>query len=301
MLSPLDPYAQQFLNNLGQITDAMNRAQEQVTTGSRINRVSDAPDSISSLLQARADLSSTQQTLTNLSRVQTQVNTGESVLESAVQMFNQVQTLGAEGATSTQTASSRADLAQQVNSILQQLVSAASTTVEGRYIFSGDSDQVAPYTYNASNNPPVSAYQGSAATTLAMDPNGTTFPVSLTAQQIFDSSDPTANVFTSIENLSSALSSNSDSAIQNAISGLSHVSDYLNTQLAFYGTTQNRITSAINFGQNLQNQLQSQIGNLQDADMSQSITEMTQAQTQYQAALTSRAQMPRTTLFDFLG
>jgi flagellin-like hook-associated protein FlgL len=47
--------------------------------------------------------------------------------------------------------------------------------------------------------------------------------------------------------------------------------------------------------------LQTQIGNLQDADLTSAMLELTQAQTQQQAALTARAQMPRTTLFNFLG
>jgi flagellin-like hook-associated protein FlgL len=48
-------------------------------------------------------------------------------------------------------------------------------------------------------------------------------------------------------------------------------------------------------------QLQTQISGLQDADETQSILQLTQAQTEQQAALQSFQQIPRTTLFDFLG
>ena len=50
-----------------------------------------------------------------------------------------------------------------------------------------------------------------------------------------------------------------------------------------------------------QTQLQTQIANLQDADLTGSILTLNQDQTQEQAALQSEARIPRTTLFDFLA
>jgi flagellar hook-associated protein 3 FlgL len=141
---------------------------------------------------------------------------------------------------------------------------------------------------------------GSAATRAAQFPDGTTFPVSETAQTIFDSSDPTTNVFQAIINLRTALANNNDAAIQTAASGLSKVGDYLNEQLAVYGNTQDQIASATNQSQDMQTQLRTQISGLQDTDMTSAITTLTQEQTQEQAALESEALIPRTTLFDYL-
>jgi flagellin-like hook-associated protein FlgL len=47
-------------------------------------------------------------------------------------------------------------------------------------------------------------------------------------------------------------------------------------------------------------QLQTQLSNLQDADEATSITQLTQAQTQMQAALDAQGRVPTTTLFDVL-
>ena len=46
MLSNLDPSAQQFLNNLNRIQERMSHAQREITTGRRVNQVSDDPDQI---------------------------------------------------------------------------------------------------------------------------------------------------------------------------------------------------------------------------------------------------------------
>ena len=300
MVSSLNPNAQQFLNSFNRITDALQKRQIEISSGLRVNQVSDAPDSISSLLAARARLSSVRQIGSNLVRFKSEANAGEQALESAVQLFDQVQTLGATGDTGTATAATRADLAQQLGSILEQMGGLAATQTEGRYIFSGDSDQQAPYVIDLTQSNPVSAYMGSPATRQAQYPDGTTFAVSETAQTIFDSSDPTTNVFQSIVNLRTALANNDDTAIQTAVSGLAKVGAYLNQQLAFYGTTQDQIASATSQGQDLETQLQTQISGLQDTDMTAAITQLTQEQTQEQAALQSEALIPRTTLFDYL-
>lgn len=301
MLSSLNPSAQQFLDSLNQIGDNMQRAQQQVSTGLKITQASDAPDSISSLLQARADLSRTEQSLTNLGQTKTETDAGEQALQGAVTLFDTVQTLGAAGASDTQTAATRLTLAQQLDTALQQFVGITGTSVGGRFIFSGDADQTVPYSYSAGAANPVSAYQGSASTRVAQSPNGTTFPIGLTAQQIFDSADPTTNVFTAVKNLSAALKANDSASIQASVDGLAKVSGYLNQQLASYGNIQHQVTSATNFGETLKTQLRTQISGLEDADLTSAILEITQTTTQQQAALQARARMPQQTLFSYLG
>lgn len=300
MISSLNSVNQAFVNSVDQITSQLNTEQLEMTSGLSIEQPSDAPDEVSELLQARASLSASQQISSNLSSVSTEVNTAEQSLESAVQLFTTVQTVAAEAATGTATASSRATDAQQLQSIEQQLVGLANTSIQGRYIFAGDSDQTQPYNYDPTQPDPVSAYQGSASTREIQNPEGGTFPVALTAQQIFDSTDPTTNVFSSINSLITAMNNNDQAAIQTAVNGLPAVASYLNQQLAFYGTTQDTISDATNYAQTQQTQLQSEISTLQDADATSVALEMTQAQTQLQAAMQSKAEIPQSTLFDFL-
>jgi flagellar hook-associated protein 3 FlgL len=301
MISSLNASDQQFLNNLGVVQQRLSTDELQLSSGLKMAQVSDDPDQVSTLLQARASLATSQQVSTNLGLVTTEVNGGEQALETAVTQFDQIQTLSAEASTSTQTAASRATIAQQLQSIEQQMVGLANTNVGGRYIFAGDADQTQPYTYDAANADPVSAYQGSASTRVIAGPDGQTFPVALTAQQIFDSTTPADNVFTSINSMITALQNNDSTAIQTANAGLSQVGDYLNQQLSFYGTTQDTLSSATNDALNQQTQIQTQISGLQDADSASVILDMTSAQTQETAALTAQAQMPRQTLFDYLG
>jgi flagellar hook-associated protein 3 FlgL len=301
MVSNLTAANQQFLNNVSTETERLNRTELEIASGTRMRDVSDKPDQVSALLQMRAGLAACQQISDNLVNVKTEVDTGEQTLESAVQLFDQVQTLAAQGATGTQPADARRTLAQQLQSMLQEFVGFANTSIQGRYIFSGDTDQTAAYIYDATQANPVSAYQGATSTRDALHPNGTTFPIALTAQQIFDSATPADNVFASIQGLIVALNNNDEAAIRVSNAGLKEVAEYLNQQLGFYGSAQNKIATASEFAQSLETQLQSQIGNLQDTDTASAILELTETQTQLQAAFTSQAQIPRRTLFDYLG
>jgi flagellar hook-associated protein 3 FlgL len=300
MISSLNPASQSFLAGLDQIQQRLQTAQTQLTTGLQINNVSDAPSEIADIWQLNSQLDQTQQTDTNLGQVGTEVNTAQSVLQSAVTLVEQAETYGAQGASDTSTTTTRQDLANDLGSILQQLVSSANTTVQGRYIFAGDTDQTTPYSIDLTETSPVSAYQGSASTREIQGADGTAFPVARTAQQIFDSSNAQDNVFTSITALMQGLQNNDDTAINSSLSDVQSADTYLNQQLAFYGTVQDRVTNAQAFGQNYTLQLQTQLSGVQDADEAANITNMTQAQTQMQAALQSEAQLPRTTLFDYV-
>jgi flagellar hook-associated protein 3 FlgL len=300
MISTLNPAAQNFLAGLNQIQRRLQTAQTQLTTGLQINNVSDDPTEIADVWQLNSQLDQTQQTDTNLGQVNTEVNTAQSALQSSVTLVEQALTYGTQGASDTSSTTTRQDLANSLGAILQQLVSAANTTVQGRYIFAGDTDQTAPYSIDLTQSSPVSAYQGSATTRVIQGPDGTAFPIALTAQQIFDSSNAQTNVFASITSLIQGLQANNDAQITSAVSDVQGADSFLNQQLAFYGTVQDRVAGALSFGQNYTVQLQTQLSGVQDADEASAITNMTQAQTQLQAALQSEAQLPRNSLFDFL-
>lgn len=301
MISSLDPAAQRFLNGVNQIEQRSERAQRELTTGRRINTVSDDPDQVTNLIQTRADLARTKQIDGNLGRVKTEVDTAEGALQSAVTLVERAQTLGTQGQSGFTSAQTRQDLAGELGSVLQQLVSISGTTVEGRFVFSGDSDQQAPYTIDLTLPNPIGSYAGSTATRQVQHPDGSLISVGKTAQEIFDSSDPTQNVFTSINNLRTALLNGDQAGIDAALPNVRSAGTFLNNELAFYGTVQNRVSGAVDFGSNFETQLQAQLSQIQDADLTRSITELQQAKTQQDAALESRAKLPTVSLFNYLA
>ena len=301
MISTLDPNSQGFLTGLNRIGERMSRAQRQIAAGVRVAQVSDDPDHIATLLSARAHLESARQIKQNLGRVKAEVDSSEEALRGAVRLFERARTLGAQGANSTNTPETRFALIQELGSVLEQMVGLTSTSVEGRYVFAGDTDQTIPYTVDLSLASPISAYLGAPATRRVQHPNGSTVRVAHNAQEIFASTDPTKNVFQAVLALYNGLTAGDTAAIQTALGNMPAVGVHLNGQLAFYGTIQNKLAEAQDFGEQLQVALQSQISTLEDTDLTAAILELNQGEVQQQAALNAWARIPRTTLFDYLG
>ena len=312
MLPAIDASAQQFLNSVDRIQSRLNDAESQLASGLKVSKPSQAPDQVAPILQLQAAILRNQDIQQGVNQLKTEVDTGEQTLSSCVTLMDQALTLATEATGPQQTADTRASLAGQVQSILEQMVSASRTNLQGRYIFSGDQDQAPQYQLDlTATSDPVAAITGvdrlqaAASTRLAQGPNGSTFSTGLTAAQIFDASDasgnPTANnVFAALNRLRIALTDNDEAAIQDAIPALQTASTHLNRELAFYGGTQTRIASALTGTQNADLALNAQLSARQDADPTSAIVEMTQAQVQLQAAYQARAKMQQQSLFQLL-
>jgi flagellin-like hook-associated protein FlgL len=188
---------------------------------------------------------------------------------------------------------------------MQQMVTHSQTQVDGRYIFSGDNDGSPSYQYDASAPSGVDQLQASTATRQMEDTTGTTYPVGLSATQIFDARDSSGNpasgnVFAAMNAVRTALLANDTTALQTAATGVQTASTYMNQQATFYGTAQNRITASLATANQQSVSLQQDLSNRQDADSTSAILEMQQYTTDMQAALASEAKLPHTTLFDAL-
>ncbi len=298
MVNRLNPSNESFLAALNRINERAEKATRQIATGYRITSASDAPDDISILLQARVEFDRTSQILTNLGRVKTEVDTAEERLRSAVTLMERARVLGAQGASETHTAESRAAAAEEVTGILRQLVSVAGTSVDGRYVFSGDADQKAPFGWDDAAAYPVTGYHGSPATRQVQHPSGLAFSVARSGDQIFDA--PGSSVFQAVHNLSVALRANDTAAIESALAAVTAAGAHLNRELAFYGSVQGQVNAAIDDASKMKLRLETEISGLQEADLTQAILELNQARFHQQAALEARAKLPQTSLFDFL-
>lgn len=309
MISPIDPAGAQFLASLAQIQNNMQQAENELSSGLKFQNASDAPSEVSDILSLRSDISSNDQVQSNLNNVSTEVNTAEQSVSTAEQLVENALTLASAGVTGTQTAQANSALAQQVGAIQSELISLANTQVGSTYVFGGDDYLSQPYeadTVNPDTGGGVVQLTVTQATRQIQDPLGNAFSVDMTAQQIFDDQNPDGtpaddNVFVAVNQLAVALQNNDVTGIQNSITALTTADDYLNTTLGFYGAAQNRLSQASSLAQQMDLTYQTALASDQDADMAQAATQLTQAQTQEQAALQAESMTPRTSLFNYLG
>jgi len=149
MISTLSGVQQLYLADLNQTQNQMQTAENQLSSGLAVQQASDDPGAITEILQIQSELGQNQQLQTNLSSVNSELDTADSSLQDAVQQLTNAISLGTEGAPSTTSASVRAGLATQVSGILQSLVGISRATVDGRYIFSGDNASQPQYQLDA--------------------------------------------------------------------------------------------------------------------------------------------------------
>ena len=299
MSNSINSSADSFLVNISRLQARVDRAQEQISSGLRITKASDDPDQVGAILQATSDLARNIQIGRNLDRVKAEVDGSEQALSTAITTLERASVLGAQGANFSQDAASRRGIAIEVQSLLERLVANANTTVDNRYVFAGDSDQIAPYAVDLTTVTGTTPYTGSAATREVEDPRGGTFPISQSAQEIFDA--PGTSVFAAVNALRVALETNDEAGITASLNDLKIAHGHLSDSLSFYGTVQNEVADGARVVSALTLRLTTSLTDLREADVAEASTELVHARFHLEAAFSARARSPRTSLFDYLG
>jgi flagellin-like hook-associated protein FlgL len=104
-----------------------------------------------------------------------------------------------------------------------------------------------------------------------------------------------------LNSLRIALQNNDSAGITAAQDLVKQASSHLNDAQSFYGNVETQIQNATSYAGTYSTQLQTQIGGIEDADVSSAASELTEANTQLTAAFEAEAKMPTTTLFSYLG
>lgn len=306
MISNLSPAAEAFMANINRVQRKVDEASRQASSGLRVNSASDSPDQIDTILQIRTNTVRNTQIQANVALAKTDADSADGALNAATKLLDRARALGAQGANFTLDAAGRQSIAGEVESLLEQMVSISRTSVQGRYIFSGDDENTPPYQVDLTAATGVDRLTTAAATRRLEDPAGGTFAVSKTAGEIFDARNPDdtpsdANVFAALNNLRTALLNNNAAGIDSALANIQTASDHLNLSQGFYGGVLNRLNDAAGYGQSYDVQLKTELSQKVDADITAAALSLTQGNTQLQAAFQMQARMPHSSLFDFLG
>lgn len=311
MIRTFSATTETFLTNLDLIKQRASKDSEQLSSGYAVTEASDSPSDVVSLLRVTNDMAQVGQVADNLGRLKTEVDSGESALENAVSLMQNANVLAAQALGVGQTADTLKALAVQVQNLQQQMLGLSQTNAGGHYIFSGDDDLQPQYTMTptapATVDPATGMYQNfsTQASQQITDVVGGTFTASGTAQDIFDQRDasntPTANnVFAALQQLYTGLMNDDTNAVTQSVGNIKSAGVYLNNQLAFYGSVQNRISSSMTMATKYQTQYTQQISAIRDTDAAAAASDLQACSTQEQAALTAQANFAPKSLFDYL-
>jgi flagellar hook-associated protein 3 FlgL len=284
-----------ILTGLQTNTQLENKALQQVSSGQKLNSLSDDPAAASALVNMRLESSSDTQYLQNITALTGSLNVADSTLSSVVEALTSAQSVGVEGANGTNNTSNRQALAQQIQGIQQQIVGLANTAYNGQYLFSGTATTTQPYVAD-SNSASGYTYNGNDSTNSVEISAGQAMPVNLPGSQLF--SNAKTNVLQSLQDLYTALSTNGD--IGAATTEVQNALNYVSTQQTFYGNSVDRLNNAQTFLTQEQTQLTETESSAVDVDMATAVTNLTQTVTTQQSLLDAGAKISQLNLFDYL-
>ncbi len=143
-------------------TDAMAKLQEQVSTGSRINRISDDPAAAYRVLGLNTNVKSLENYINNLSEVISILELSSTIIEAITSNFTETQIRLTQITSGIYDEAARKITAEGINDILEQTVSLTNTKHMDQYLFGGTNTGSAPYTVERTNGKITRVtYQGS--------------------------------------------------------------------------------------------------------------------------------------------
>jgi flagellar hook-associated protein 3 FlgL len=305
-ISNLSTADQAFLAGVNTVEQQITTATQQITSGLKISTPAGDPAQIDDLLQLRADEQLNKQIGSNLTMANSVASAADTAIGGAIQVVDTAIQIATQAANSLTGENTDSSLAQQVQGLLSQMVNYSQTQVQGQYIFSGDQPESPYYRLDLAAPQGVDQLLTTGATQQIQDPAGGSFAVSQTAQTIFGDQNPDGtpaadNVFAALNNLNNALQSNSTAGVQSALQDLQQASTHLNDMQSFYGVVEDRIQAATTYSSSRDTELETQVGSIQDADATSDAMLLSQANTQLQAAFQAEAQIPKSTLFNYLS
>lgn len=275
---------------------AQNTAMQQISTGRKVNLISDNPAATADVVLNHIQANQDDQYLSNISALQSQAQTIDSALSSVVTAVTQALSLGIEGANSTVSVSNQQAIAQQVTGIRDQVLSLANQTVQGNFVFAGTATSTKPFVLNALL-PNGIQYNGNANVNSITIATGNTIPINAPGSQIF--TNPAGDVLGSLNGLITALQTNT--GIPAAVSSLQQAFSQLSTQRVFYGNTMQQLQSAQTYLHSEKLQLAQQENSLVGVDLAAAATNLSQSTTATNAILSATGQILSTmNLLNFL-
>jgi flagellar hook-associated protein 3 len=171
-------------------TQTMSKLQEQVSTGSKINRTSDDSSAAYQLLSLNTQKSSLGNYIDNLSNVINTLEYSSTVVQDMASSITRAQTLLTQVISGTYNQDARNLTADGINEILEQMVALANTQYSGKSLFGGSNTSSLPYLVERADGEITKVtYQGSSENRLVELAGGLSFPVLQVGRDIFSLND----------------------------------------------------------------------------------------------------------------
>ena len=282
------------LAGINQAAERMAAAQQQVSTGRRLNGAGDDPVAMQQATLVRSGLGAVDAYARSVDSAASALSWADATLSSFGDKLGAaiVAGLSARGNVS---ASSRAAAAESIRMLRDGLLSDINTSFNGRAIFSGTQPSPTAYAFVGG----AWVYQGNADQMQVEVSKDRLVSVTFNGQELAQGTD-TTDVFTVMDQLVTAINAGNNAAIGTALDGLQRAYDRANRVQGRLGADERGLDDAALRLSTLRLAGEARRSKFEDANMAEAITKLTDAQTAYKAALGSVSSTERLSLLDYL-
>lgn len=281
------------VHDINRAADAMARAQREVSSLKRVQRPSDDPAAASQAVNERTEMRQLDTFINATSSVDARLRVADSVLSDNLNLLTTAQTKTGAASNSFVTQAQRDALALEIEGIRDTLLSNVNTQVKGAYIFSGTSLTTVPYAKDGAGV--VQAYAGNAiAQVLDIDRNRA---VSVT----FDGDAIVGTMFDDLEALIAAIRTNDAPGIAQGMQRLQDAFARATAQQSRVGNDLGDLDEQQLRLDQMKRAAETRRSGLEDANLAEAISNMSQSETAHKAALSAVAAANRQSLLDYLS
>jgi flagellar hook-associated protein 3 FlgL len=280
-----------LLDGAENLRENIESANQQISSGKKLNSLADSPSGSAELVDLRAELAGIDQYRENASSGGFFVNLGESVLSSAVDVVTAIYTRGSAGASSLYDTNSRTELAKEVRSLRDQLLSLANTESHGRHLFAGSLVTTAPFTISGDSV----SYAGD------LVQNRIDVGAGLQVQQNVAGSTAFLKAFSAVEQVLAALDNGDRAAMQAALGQFEDALADLTQTRAELGVSLSTIQRAASEQDSRELAIQNRQSKIEDANLAEAATQLKANETALEATFAAQTVAGQKTLFDYLA
>jgi flagellar hook-associated protein 3 FlgL len=306
-------YTDSMLSQFNVLETRLNTLQNQTSTGLSVQAPSDNPTAMQNTLNDLSDKAAQTQYSSNISTLQTRATSVGNVMESIQTLTSRAAEIATSAGSGTASQSDLDNYASEVKQLTQEAVQLMNTkdASTGQYLFGGTNATQAPYvtTTDADGDITGVTYQGNSSVNQTEIASGVTVSVDVPGENTGTSgargliTDGTsgADLFSHLLALQNDLTSGDTSTITSTDSAnLQKDEDNQLYQISNNGAVQTHLTSAATFASNQSTSLDNMISNSSGANLADTMVQLSQAQTAYQAALESSAQIMQLSILNYL-
>ncbi|MEU7903095.1 flagellar hook-associated protein FlgL [Actinoplanes sp. NPDC049118] len=279
------------LANLQRNVARSGKIQEHLSSGKQINRPSDNPTGTVSSMQLRGESRINEQYARNADDGMGWLDTVDNTLTQSLTQLNRARDLAVQSQSGTSTPQSREALAVEIDNIRASMIGAANTTYLGRPVFGGTTTGSAAYDS-------AGTYLGDTGEVLRTGGSNAQVRVGEAGPDVFGTGPD--QLFAVLEGISASLRANDVTALRTGQGKLDDASGLIKQTLSDVGARYNRLSQMRESALDRQVTLKSQISDVEDIDLPQTIMEMQLQETAYQAALAATAKVIQPSLIDYL-